>query len=278
VARQTKPAGLAAHKPAVAGLPARQGAQRSIHSVELGFRLIRCLEEASEALSLKELSARAGMAAGKAHLYLVSFRRVGLVAQEESGRYGLGPYALQLGLSQLRRLDAARLARPILEALAADTGEAGYLAAWGNRGPCIIVKADGARPIPMALQVGYVLPLVDTATGRVFLAHLPRRQTQAVLEEERARSLTAGPRCDEAALEAIIAETRSRGLSRTDGLLNIGFAALSAPVFGHDGELRGAITLIGPTNGMDASFSGPCARHLVRAAGALSAQFGWERP
>jgi DNA-binding IclR family transcriptional regulator len=98
-----------------------------------------------------------------------------------------------------------------------------------------------------------------------------------VLEEERARP-QAGLRYDDAALEAVIAETRSRGLSRTDGLLNIGFAALSAPVFGHDGELRGALTLIGPNSGMDASFSGPCARHLVRAAGALSAEFGWERP
>ena len=275
--RQTKPAGIAAGRPAVAGLRAHQGTQRSIHSVELGFRLIRCLEEAREPLSLKELSARAGMAAGKAHLYLVSFRRVGLVAQEPSGRYALGPYALQLGLSQLRRLDAGRLARPVLETLAAETGEAGYLAVWGNRGPCIIVKVDGARPIPMALQVGYVLPLVDTATGRVFLSHLPRQETQAVLEEERARPAT-GRQYDDAALEAIVTETRSRGLSRTDGLLNIGFAALSAPVFGHDGELRGAITVIGPTSGMDASFSGPCARRLVRAAGTLSAQFGWERP
>lgn len=271
--RQTKPAADTAAAPPAA----RPDSQRSIHSVELGFRLIRCLEEASGPLSLKELSARAGMAAGKAHLYLVSFRRVGLVAQEPSGHYGLGPYALQLGLSQLRRLDAARLARPVLETLAAATGEAGYLAVWGNRGPCIIVKVDGARPIPMALQVGYVLPLVDTATGRVFLSHLPRPQTQAVLAEERARP-AAGRQYDDAAVEAIVAETRSRGLSRTDGLLNIGFAALSAPVFGHDGELRGALTVIGPASGMDASFSGPCARRLVHAAGALSAQFGWERP
>ena len=64
--------------------------QRSIQSIEVGFRLIRVLEQAGRKLPLKEISLRADMAAGKAHLYLVSFMRVGLVVQDaQTMQYGM---------------------------------------------------------------------------------------------------------------------------------------------------------------------------------------------
>lgn len=53
-------------------------------------------------LPLGELAARAGMASAKAHPYLVSFVRVGLVQQDSAtGFYELGPFALQMGLVSL---------------------------------------------------------------------------------------------------------------------------------------------------------------------------------
>jgi DNA-binding IclR family transcriptional regulator len=68
-------------------------ARRSIQSIEVGFQLIRTLEEAPGPLSLKILSQRSGMEPSKAHLYLVSFCNLGLVTQEETGHYALGAYA-----------------------------------------------------------------------------------------------------------------------------------------------------------------------------------------
>lgn len=262
----------------VEGAPPKEDSQRSIQSVELGFRLIRCLEEAPGPMGLKELSAAAGMAASKAHLYLVSFRRVGLVQQEsESGRYTLGSYALQLGLSAMRKLDVARLSRDVLRQLSEDTGEASYLAVWGNRGPCIIQRVDGPRPLPMSLQVGYVLPTVPTATGRVFLSYLPRAVTAAIVEAERA-DVREGIDYSEAALSRIIEETRARELARTDGLLNIGWTAISSPILTHDGSIAGAMTVIGPNSGIDASLAGRVAKRLLSAAREVSSQLGWGPP
>lgn len=261
------------------GAPVREDSQRSIQSVEFGFRLIRSLEEASGPLTLKELSARANMTASKAHLYLVSFRRVGLVQQEvDSGRYTLGTYALQLGLSALRKLDVARLAREPLRQLSEETGEGAYLAVWGNRGPCIVLCVNGPRPMPMSLQVGYVLPTTTSATGRIFLSYLPRTVTADIVQIEQAEHLVRDADYGEPALLRIAEETRARSLSRTDSLLNIGFTALSAPVFSYDGSLAAAITVIGPSTGMDASLSGRAAKRLLAIARGLSAQMGWNTP
>jgi DNA-binding IclR family transcriptional regulator len=73
-------------------------------------RLLRALADAQSALSLKDLAASAAMPASKAHRYLVSFGRSGLVTQDAvTGRYDLGPLALTVGLAALGRVNAARV-------------------------------------------------------------------------------------------------------------------------------------------------------------------------
>ncbi len=49
-------------------------------------------------MALKDLAREAEMSPAKAHPYLVSFSRLGLIEQDRaSGHYLLGPLALQLG-------------------------------------------------------------------------------------------------------------------------------------------------------------------------------------
>ncbi|MEO6986934.1 MAG: helix-turn-helix domain-containing protein, partial [Paralcaligenes sp.] len=87
--------------------------RRSIQSVETGFPLLSSLVDAGVPLTLRDLATRAGMTSAKAHPYLVSFVRVGLVQQDSAtGQYELGPFALQMGLVSLQRLDPVRIALP----------------------------------------------------------------------------------------------------------------------------------------------------------------------
>jgi DNA-binding IclR family transcriptional regulator len=106
-----------------------------IQSVEVGFSLLDVLASAGDALMLRDLAARAGMSAAKAHRYLVSFQRLGLVVQDAgTTRYDLGPAALKLGLASLSRMDAVKLARARLGALMPQIGQTLALAVWGNQG------------------------------------------------------------------------------------------------------------------------------------------------
>ena len=69
--------------------------------------LLAALVDAGKPLTLlRDPGAGAGMTSAKAHPYLVSFIRVGLVQQDgATGQYELGPFALQMGLVSLQRLD-----------------------------------------------------------------------------------------------------------------------------------------------------------------------------
>ncbi len=132
--------------------------QRAIQSVEVGGRLLLALGANPGPMTLKDLAAQAGLPPSRAHPYLVSFGRLGLVQQDaDSGRYGLGPAALQLGLTALRQSDPAKAALPVAEALAADTGQAVAVAVWGNFGPTVIRMIDARQPLHVAMRAGTVM-------------------------------------------------------------------------------------------------------------------------
>ncbi|GAB4193980.1 MAG: IclR family transcriptional regulator [Thalassobaculales bacterium] len=255
---------------------------RRIQSIEVGFRLIRVLEKANGPMQLKQLAAAAGMPPSKAYLYLVSFAREGLVRQDDAtGHYGLGAFAMQLGLSAVRQSDVITQVRPELLDLSERTGYAAYVSVWTNRGPGIAVKVDGAHQGSLAVRLGFVLPALRSATGLVFLVHLPERETRAVVEAELAAEMAGQDAAATAARRAEVArlveETRRNGYAMTGvtrSYINAGFMAISAPVFDYSGGMVAAITILGPRELMDEAKRRDAAGLVLAAAGRLSARLG----
>ena len=113
--------------------------RRGIQSIEVGGQLLLALGRTGKPMVLKELAREAGMPAAKAHPYLVSFARLGLIEQDLlTGRYELGPQLLQLGLISLQRLKPVRIATKEIATLSTDTGHTVAIAVWGDMGPTII--------------------------------------------------------------------------------------------------------------------------------------------
>lgn len=245
--------------------------QRSIQSIDVGFRLIHVLENARAGLPLKTLAASAGMPSAKAHLYLVSFIRLGLVAQDpRTSHYALGPYALQLGQAALRQLDLPSIASEPLEALQRQYELPTYLALWGNGGPFSVLKFDAELPLPVTIKVGFVFPLLSTATGRIFLSYLPERMTRKLVEQEAALHPDLGARRGEI-VERILAD----GLSISEGYLFRGFSAISAPVFDHGGQLAASVTMIGIGSNIERDASSDMAQAVKRVGMSISQGLGF---
>lgn len=248
-------------------------AQRGIQSIEVGSRLLLALADAGRPLPLKELAAAAGMTPPKAHPYLVSFGKVGLVAREAGGgRYGLGPLALQLGLISLQQYDPVRLATARLPELARTIGHMAAIAVWGNRGPTIVRTEEPPSPVHVHMRHGTVMSLHGTASGRVFAAYLPAAEVRALLRAEGAGARAA------AAFERELPAVREHGVARAaDGAVP-GVSALAAPVFGGSGEVVLCLTLIGTGAALDIARDGVPARLLAQVAGELTGQLGGRRP
>lgn len=250
--------------------------RKGIQSVETGTLVLEALIGAPGPLSLKAVAQVSGMSASKAHRYLASFLRGGLVVQDPvSGRYDLGSMALRLGLAALNRLDAVQVAGEALVELAEKTERTGLLAVWGERGPTIVRWQRSSRSVVTSLALGSVLPVLDSATGHVFVAFLPRLLTRARIEEERARAAEDGRPVPMEKIEVLIREVRRRRLARVEGNLIPGLNAVSAPVLDHQGEAAAAITVIGSQARMREDEEEQVAACTAGIAAAASARLGF---
>ncbi len=256
-------------------MPTPTPAQRGIQSIEVGGALLQALVHHGRPLPLKELAAGAGMAPAKAHPYLVSFGKLGLIEQDAaSGHYGLGPLALQLGLISLQQFDPVALATPVTEHLAAELGHTCALAVWGDAGATIVRVAWPPGAVVVSMRHGTVLGLRATASGRLFAAWLPRAQVLPVLKAE---DRTAGqrPAGFDTALQAELQAVRDEGISWVQDRSLPGISAMAAPVLDNAGRLVLALTAIGTTAAMDLRPQGALAQRLRAEAAALSARLGW---
>jgi DNA-binding IclR family transcriptional regulator len=282
----------APNNPVAAPVDEDEPQRAGIQSVEVGFELLNALSEAPGALMLRDLAAAAGMSAAKAHRYLVSFQRMGLVVQDPvSTRYDLGPAALRLGLASLSRIDAVKLARERLDALINETGHTLAIAVWGNQGPTMVHWIEAPQTVPVTLRLGDVMPLLTSATGRCFAAFMGSEGRDAqriapMVRDELAR-LKKLPRSGLPLVDVphslqevntLLEETRQRGLARVVHSLLPGVGGFCAPVFDAQGHLALGLVVLGSVATLDTDWSGAPARAVLACARQLSTDLGHRAP
>ncbi|KMO32208.1 transcriptional regulator [Methylobacterium variabile] len=252
---------------------------RGVQSVEVGARILHAMVEIGAAAMLRDIAARADIASAQAHAYLVSFRKTGLVEQDpQSGRYLLGPFALQLGLARMRQVDTLRVAASAAADLATEFGLMVTLSVWGTHGPTIVQVQEAEVPIHVNLRAGGVYTLTGTATGRLFAAYLPPRIVEPLVEAELRSGLQSrgiGVPTSLPALAKAAARIRVEGCSTTAGSPVPGINAIAVPIFDHTGQLQCALTLIGPENEVDISESSPAVARARTFGREISAKLGY---
>jgi len=250
--------------------------QQGIQSIEVGNELLVVLADASQPLTLKELAGKSKMSASKAHRYLVSYSRLGLVEQEaDTGRYGLGEFALRLGLAALGRLDPVTAAASVMRDLAQQIDQTVAVAIWANHGATFVRWAGVDSPVSATLRVGSVMPLSRSATGLLFLAFLPERRWAALLKAELAGNTRQrfSPQTP-AELQPTLEKIRRQRFARTSEFIP-GITGLAAPVFGFDNSLALALVTLGYSVGFEAEEANIRAA-LLRSATQLSSRLGAE--
>ena len=251
---------------------ARQG---GVQALDAALGLLAALAARGGPVSLTELARECGMPASKAHRYLASFQAAGLVAQAgRSGKYDLGPGAAALGVAAMARHDMVNRAADGLPELCAETGMTALLAVWGSEGATVVRWERAAAPLVTSMGLGTALPLLNSATGRVFLAWAPEAVTAAQRDAELARA-RANPGIlrdlepTRAAAAALAARIRAQGHATVDGRFIPGLVAAAAPVLDWQDEVQAAVTLVG-TDPAAIAPDAPAVARLRAFCGALS--------
>jgi DNA-binding IclR family transcriptional regulator len=211
-----------------------------IQAVGVASEILSALCEHSGAMQLKEVAETTGLSAPKVHRYLSSLIHSGLAEQDHrTGLYSLGPMATRLGLAAIGQNNVVMRASTLLKDLCIDLQTSGHLAIWGERGPVLIRNEHGGPPIISTMGLGATMPLLRSATGRVYLSHLSRNATKKLLQPE---MKILKVKMEE--VDAIIERTQKRGYGRIFEGLIPGLFAVSFPLFGIDGNIQCCITII----------------------------------
>ncbi len=201
--------------------------------------------------TLSAIAGDCGMSPSKVHRYLASFVQAGLIKQEgRSGRYGIGPEALQLGVTAIAQHDFVEHAADGLADLVSETGMTALVTVWANEGATVVRWKRGPTPTDTAIGLGTTMPLLNSATGHVFLAWAPktaildvaRRHMRVVARHPLGRE---GAPTTKSELDALIKETRARGFATVAGNFIPGLVAVAAPILDWQGEAQAAVTLVG---------------------------------
>lgn len=253
--------------------------QHGVQSLEVGAAVLRAVVRGKPSMMLKDIAAAADMPASKAHRYLVSLIRAGLIEQDSmTSRYRLGAFALDIGLVAIDRLDRVRLGLSVISDLRDEVNETTALSVWGDHGPVIVRWERPQRPITVNVVTGTSLPLLSSASGRVFAAWLPRNQTEAQI----ARELKARPnRCgltSRAEVDAVLAQVRSDGIAPlTQHYMTRGVQAAAAPVFNFKNQITMTLVIVGVEGMVDMAPGSPVLQALKKAAESLSWRLGATR-
>ncbi|MDD3353696.1 IclR family transcriptional regulator [Zoogloea sp.] len=250
--------------------------KHGVQSLEVGMSILKAMAIGKRSMMLKDIAAAADMPPSKAHRYLVSLIRSGLVEQDTlTSRYDLGPFALNLGLVALDRLDRIRLGLSAITELRDAVNETTALAVWSDNGPVVVRWERPRRAITVNVVTGTALGVLTSAIGRVFAAWLPERQTEGLIRKEIESGRAPAHISSMEEARTLLAEVKATGYAPISGGYIIrGVEAVAAPVFNFKNEISLVIVLVGVEGSMDMSESSPTIIELRKAARSLSERLG----
>lgn len=209
-------------------------------AIDRAAELVALVVRADGACSFTDLVGRTGLAKSTGSRLLHALERHQLLERDDDGFRPGALFALYTARHE-PTVELERVATPVLQRIAAQTGETVNLAVPRGSAVVQIAQVDSSYLLGATNWVGVEVPAHCTALGKVFLAFGRIALPAGPLERRTARS----PRTA-AALERQLETVRTQGYAVARGELEPGLDAVAAPVRSADGDVVAALSVSGP--------------------------------
>ena len=195
------------------------------------FDLLEILCAQGRPLSLAEAVEATGWPKPSVHRMLGQLEGGGLLLREPGGRrYAPAPRLLRLAESTLGAGTQQGVRHAVLRQLAADIGESCNLTALSGAEVIYLDRVESAFPLRMELRPGTRVPIHCSASGKLFLAHLPPARRGAILDGLPLTRHTATTLTDRPALEAELERIARQGYATDAEEFVDGLVCVAVPV------------------------------------------------
>ena len=217
-----------------------------VQSVDRAIDVLEALAATQDALTLTDLAGTVGGSKSSVFATLQTLVARDLVSSHGTGqerRYQLGLELARLGDLALNQVSFRDVALPVLRSLSAATGFTSRAAVWGGDCAVVIAKVNGPTGISFDLHMGSREALHCSSVGKSMLFPLPDEAILAIVNSVPRPRHTPNTLVDLGALMADLHQARDRGYALDDEEDAENILCIGAPVFDHEGNPLGAISL-----------------------------------
>jgi len=253
----------------------RDPQEYNVRAVERAVQILNCFDDEHVERGVSEIALATGLHKATTHRIMVTLLSSGYLERTVDGqKYRLGVQLADIGSKVIRRMDVRREALPYMTQLVEQWDETCDLGLFDQGQVFYIEVIRGSHALGIAAAVGQRLPAHCTASGKLFLAHLPPGWLDALLSQPLTPytdSTITSIRVLRHQLETI----RREGYGFDDEEYEAGIRAVSAPIWSHEGRILAAMSIPGPTSRMAPDRMTEIAGALKVAARAVSRRLGW---
>lgn len=219
--------------------------------LQRSFRILEELANAPEGKTLTELVGDLGLPLSATHRLLADLVEQGLVRKDERrGEFSLTMKMPSLGLRFLSAGGVVDVAQPILEQLAATSGELVRLAIVEDDQLIYVAKAQGARyGLRYDPEMGRPVTLSCSAAGMIWLASKSDEEAMGLVSRQGfGTPAEFGPSAPTTfkVLMPLIAKARSNGYATTQDMFLPAMSSMATLVHGGAGDVRAILIIAGP--------------------------------
>ncbi len=204
-------------------------------------------------LAVRESAELLGVAPSTAHRLLTTMQARGFVVQDPATRrYGPGPALVAVALASLQRVDVARVARPHLAALAAETRETVSLAISEGTTIRYVDSFEGPEVVRVSSRTGAAVPAHSSSGGKVLLSGLGRDELVRLYPATRLQRRTQRTIASRARLLRELEEVRKAGYATSVEESAPGLASVAVGIGDVRGRVIAALVVSVPAERLDA--------------------------
>jgi len=246
----------------------------NVRAVERALLIMGCFDSEHPERGISEIAEAVGLHKATAHRIVTTLVNYGYLERvADDQKYRLGLELANLGFKVIRRMDLRREALPYMQQLVQEWDETCDLSIFDQGRVFYIEVLQGNQALTIAAAVGQWLPAHCTASGKLFLAHLPPEDVDAILSQP-LNSYTDSTITSSDEIRRQLEIIRNQGYAVDYEEYELGICALAAPICNRDGNVIAAIGSPSPTQRMTQERISEMAITFKKAARSISQRLG----
>lgn len=248
--------------------------------VQRAIAVLEAVASAGDAVSLSAISGSVGLPKPTAYRLLRELAEAGWVRREPStaGGFSAGPRLEQLALAVMQNAGSRTVRHAILSRLVDELGETCNITVLDGSQVLYVDRVESASPLRAHLQPGSRVPLHCSASGKLFLARLPKARRDRLLARIGLEPVTERTIVDRTVLESELARIRKDGYAIDNEEYVSGLLCVAVPVVGAHGRPIAAVAVQAPVARMPRDRATQVLPALRRAAEEVGATYDDKRP